>query len=41
VHKARPDEISYKRRSDFSAAMLRITVEDVLAATEAVLKAPH
>lgn len=41
VHKARPDEISYKRHSDFSAAMLRITVEDVLAATDAVLKAPH
>jgi heptosyltransferase I len=39
VHKARPEEISYKRRSDYSAAMLRITVEDVLAATGALLKA--
>ena len=41
VHKARPDEISYKRRSGFSAAMLRITVEDVLAAADALLKAPE
>jgi hypothetical protein len=40
VHKARPEEISYKRRSDYSAAMLRITVEDVLAATDTLLKAP-
>ena len=40
VHKARPDEISYKRRSEYSAAMLRITVEDVMAATDALLKAP-
>jgi heptosyltransferase-1 len=40
VHKARPEEISYKRRSDFSPAMLRITVEDVLAATDSLLKAP-
>jgi heptosyltransferase-1 len=39
VHKARPEEISYKRKSDYSAAMLRITVEDVLAATDAILKA--
>ena len=39
LHKARPEEISYKRRSDFSAAMLRITVEDVLAVAEALLKA--
>lgn len=38
VHKARPEEISYKRRSDYSAAMLRITVEDVLAATDALLR---
>ena len=38
VHKARPEEISYKRRSDYSAAMLRITVDDVLAATNALLK---
>jgi heptosyltransferase I len=41
VHKARPDEISYKRRSNFSAAMLRITVEDVLAAADTLLKAPE
>jgi lipopolysaccharide heptosyltransferase I len=40
VHKARPEEISYKRRSDYSAAMLRITAEDVMAATESVLKVP-
>jgi len=39
VHKARPEEISYKRRSDFSPAMLRITVEEVMAATESLLKA--
>ena len=39
LHKARPEEISYKRRSDYSAAMLRITVEDVLAATDGLLKA--
>jgi lipopolysaccharide heptosyltransferase I len=41
VHKARPEEISYKRRSDYSAAMLRITVEDVLAATASLLKGPR
>jgi heptosyltransferase-1 len=40
VRKAKPEEISYKRRSDHSAAMLRITVEDVLAATDTLLKAP-
>lgn len=40
VHKARLEEISYKRRSDYSATMLRITVEDALAATGALLKAP-
>ena len=39
VHKARPDEISYKRRSEYSPAMLRITVEEVLTATESLLKA--
>jgi heptosyltransferase I len=39
VHKAHPEEISYKRRSDYSAAMLRITVDDVLAATIAALEA--
>jgi lipopolysaccharide heptosyltransferase I len=41
VHKARPDEISYKRRAEYSAAMLRITVADVLAATAELLKAPR
>jgi lipopolysaccharide heptosyltransferase I len=40
VHKARPEEISYKRRAEYSAAMLRITVEDVMAATESLLKVP-
>jgi lipopolysaccharide heptosyltransferase I len=38
VHKARPDEISYKRQADYSASMLRITVEDVTAAAETLLK---
>ena len=38
VDKALPEEISYKRRSDYSAAMLRITVEDVLAAAKGVLR---
>jgi len=38
VHKARPEEISYKRRSEYSPSMLRITVQDVLAATEPLLK---
>ena len=38
VHKALPEEISYKRRSNYSPAMLRITVEDVLAAVETLLK---
>jgi heptosyltransferase-1 len=40
VHKAHPDEISYKRRAEYSAAMLRITVGDVMAATESLLKVP-
>jgi heptosyltransferase-1 len=40
VSKAREDEISYKRRSEYSAAMLRISVEDVLTATFSLLKAP-
>jgi heptosyltransferase-1 len=40
VHKARPEEISYKRRTEYSAAMLRITVEDVMAATGSLLKVP-
>ena len=39
IHKARSEEISYKRRSEYSPAILRITVEDVLAATDAALKA--
>jgi lipopolysaccharide heptosyltransferase I len=39
VSKAGQDEISYKRRSEYSAAMLRISVEDVLAATFELLKA--
>jgi lipopolysaccharide heptosyltransferase I len=39
VHKARPEEISYKRRADYSAAMLRITVADVLAAADPLWKA--
>jgi heptosyltransferase-1 len=41
VDKALPEEISYKRRAQYSPAMLRITVEDVLAATDAFRKAPH
>jgi heptosyltransferase I len=40
VHKARPEEISYKRRAEYSTAMLRITVGDVMAATESLLKVP-
>jgi heptosyltransferase-1 len=40
LHKARPEEISYKRRAEFSSAMLRITVDDVMAATESLLKVP-
>lgn len=40
VHKAQAEEISYKRRSDYSAAMLRIGVGDVLAAMGALLKVP-
>ena len=39
VNKARPDEISYKRRSNYAASMLRITVDDALSATETLLKA--
>src|SRR6202166_502105 len=34
VSKAKRDEISYKRRSNYSASMLRITVDDVRSATE-------
>ena len=40
VDRARPEEVSYKRRADYSAAMLRITVEDVVAAADALLKVP-
>ncbi|HWF14194.1 MAG TPA: glycosyltransferase family 9 protein [Candidatus Acidoferrales bacterium] len=40
VHKARLEEISYKRRVEYSPAMLRITTEDVMAATESLLKVP-
>jgi heptosyltransferase-1 len=39
VSRARREEISYKRRTSYSAAMLRITVDEVLAATEQCLKA--
>lgn len=39
VHRARPEEISYKRRNDYSPAMLRITVEDVMAAADSFGKA--
>jgi heptosyltransferase I len=39
IHKAQPQEISYKRRSEFSTSMLRITVVDVLSATDRLLKA--
>jgi hypothetical protein len=40
VDKAQPEEISYKRRLGYSPAMLRISVEEVLAATNGLLKAP-
>jgi len=39
VSEARPEEISYKRRTTFSPAMLRITVEQVLQAAHSCLKA--
>jgi lipopolysaccharide heptosyltransferase I len=39
VSEARPEEISYKRRATFSPAMLRITVEQVLKAADACVKA--
>jgi ADP-heptose:LPS heptosyltransferase len=38
VHKALPEEISYKRRAEYSPSMLRIAVPDVLAAAEPLLK---
>lgn len=40
VDRARPDEISYKRRTDYSPAMLRIAVQNVIAAADALLKVP-
>jgi len=39
VSDARPEEISYKRRASTSAAMLRITVEQVLDAASSCMKA--
>ena len=39
VHRAQPEEISYKRRNDYSPAMLRITVADVMAAADLLGKA--
>jgi ADP-heptose:LPS heptosyltransferase len=39
VSEARPEEISYKRRTTFSQAMLRITVEQVLRAADSCVKA--
>ena len=39
VHKASPEEISYKRRTNYSGAMLRISVEDVLDAIAGLRKA--
>ena len=39
VHQARPEEISYKRRNEYSPAMLRITVADVMAAADSLWKA--
>jgi lipopolysaccharide heptosyltransferase I len=38
VTKALPEEISYKRRASYSASMLRISVEDVLAAIDSLRK---
>jgi heptosyltransferase-1 len=40
VDKAEPGEVSYKRRDDYSPAILRISVEDVMSATIGLLKAP-
>ncbi len=36
VHKALPEEISYKRRANYSPSMLRISVEDVLGAIDSL-----
>jgi lipopolysaccharide heptosyltransferase I len=38
VSAARPDEISYKRREEYSPAMLRITAEQVVAAAESCVR---
>jgi heptosyltransferase-1 len=38
VHKALPEEISYKRRANYSPSMLRISVEDVLMAIDSLRK---
>ena len=38
VSEARPEEISYKRRPSYSPAMLRITVDQVLAAVKRSIK---
>jgi heptosyltransferase-1 len=38
LSEARPDEISYKRRTSYSPSMLRIGVEKVLAAVDSCLK---
>jgi heptosyltransferase-1 len=40
VDRARPLELSYKRRTEYSPAMLRITADDVVAAADALLKVP-
>jgi heptosyltransferase-1 len=39
VSQARPEEISYKRRTTFSPAMLRISVDQVLEAANSCMKA--
>jgi heptosyltransferase-1 len=39
VSEARPEEISYKRRPSYSPAMLRITVDQVLAVVIRSIKA--
>ena len=38
VHKALPEEVSYKRRANYSPSMLRISVEDVLAGIDSLRK---
>ena len=40
VSEARPGDISYKRKHDYSPAMLRITVEQVLDAVGRALETP-